>query len=89
MKKTHLGVLIFSNVTGRWSHEILFDKLVNLARNTNIYIENWPKGHKPDNNIYVMGSVVIAVRQITQESGKYHCTMHTETTLCEYNKGDQ
>lgn len=52
MKKTHLGVLIFSNVTGRWSHEILFDKLVNLARNTNIYIENWPKGHKPDNNIY-------------------------------------
>ena len=27
-----------------------------------------------------MGSVVIAVRQITQESGKYHCTMHTDTT---------
>ena len=52
MKKMYLGVLIFSKVTGRWSHEILFDKLVNLARNTNIQIKNWPKGHKPDNNIY-------------------------------------
>ena len=36
MKKMHLGVLIFSKVTGRWSPEILFDKLINLARNTNI-----------------------------------------------------